>query len=149
MICVLGILLEGICAGTRFKEYLQSLKWPSYSPRFWAWYLIAILYYAVVFTFAVRILSQPATLPFQNVGFTLLLLIVVLNAVWNLLFFRANNLAAAFVLSICYSVVVFACWYYLIQVDAVAAVAIGFYGVYLVFASVWGYRVWRLNRITP
>ena len=147
MICVLGISLEGVCAGTRFKEYLQSLKWPSYSPPFWAWYLIAAFYYAVVFTCAVRILVQSA--PFRNVAFTLLLLIVVLNAAWNLLFFRSNTLAAAFVLSICYSVVVFTCWYYVIQVDAIAGAAIGFYGVYLILASVWSYRVWRLNRNAP
>ena len=149
LICVLGVLLEGICAGTGFKEYLRALKWPSYSPPFWAWYLIGAVYYGVVFTCAFRILERPATLPFRNIAFTLLLLIVVLNAVWNLLFFRANNLAAAFVLSICYSVVVFACWYCLTQVDAVAAAAIGFYGVYLVCANIWGYRVWRLNRTAP
>jgi hypothetical protein len=58
MICVLGVLLEGICAGTGFKEYLRALKWPSYSPPFWAWYLIGAVYYGVVFTCAFRILER-------------------------------------------------------------------------------------------
>jgi hypothetical protein len=87
MICVLGFLLEGICAGTKFKEYLRALKWPSYSPPFWAWYLIGAVYYGVVFICAFRILERPATLPFRNIAFTLLLLIVVLNPFGTFFFF--------------------------------------------------------------
>ena len=145
MICVAGALFEGICAGTGVKEYLRSLKWPSYSPPLWAWYAIAAVYYAVVFVCADRILERPATLPFRNIAFTLLLSVVVLNAVWNLLFFRAKNLGATFVFSLCYSVVVVACWYFLSRFDRVAATAVGFYGLYLIYANVWGYRLWRLN----
>ena len=145
MICLIGVLLEGICAGTGVKEYLRSLKWPSYSPPLWAWYTIAAAYYAVVFVCAYRILQWPATLPFRNIAFTLLLSVVVLNAVWNLLFFRAKNLGATFVFSLCYSVVVAACWYCLSRFDRIAAAAIGLYGIYLIYANVWSYRLWRLN----
>jgi tryptophan-rich sensory protein len=145
MICVIGALLEGICAGTGVKEYLRNLKWPSYSPPLWAWCAIAAVYYAIVFVCAYRILQRPATLPFRNIAFTLLLSVVVLNAVWNVLFFRAKNLGATFVFSLGYSVVVVAGWYCLNRFDRVAAAAIGFYGLYLIYANVWSYRLWRLN----
>ena len=105
--------------------------------------MIAAVYYAVVFVCAYRILLQPAALPFRNVAFTLLVVVVVLNAVWNFLFFRAKNLAATFVFSLCYSVIVAACWYCLSQFDRVAAAGLVFTGSHLVYANVWGYRLWR------
>jgi translocator protein len=145
IICVAGALLEGFCAGTGSKGYLRALKRPSYSPPLWAWYLIAAVYYGMVFVCAFRILQRPATLPFRNIAFALLLSIVLLNAVWNLLFFRVKNLAVVFVFSIGYSVVVVACWYCLAQIDATAAAAISLYGLYLIYANVWSYKLWRLN----
>jgi tryptophan-rich sensory protein len=77
--------------------------------------------------------------------FVLLLGVVVLNAVWNLAFFRAKNLAATFVLSLSYSVVVVALWYCLSQFDRIAAAAISVYTLYLSYAIFWSYRLWRLN----
>ena len=144
-ICVAGALLEGICAGAGVKDYLRNLKWPSYSPPLWAWYVIAAVYYAVVFVCAYRILQRPASVPFRNIAFALVLSVVVMNAVWNLLFFRAKDLAATFFFSICYSVVVVGLWYCLSRFDRVAPAAIGFYGLYLIYANVWGYRLWRIN----
>ena len=127
------------------KSHLRSIKWPSYSPPLWAWYVIAVIYYAVVFICAYRILQQPSTMPFRNAALVLLLSVVVLNALWNLLFFRAKHLAATFALSVGYSVIVMACWYCLTRFDDLAAAALSFYAIYLLYANVWGYQVWRLN----
>jgi benzodiazapine receptor len=144
-ICVVAVLLEGLCAGTGVKEYLSQLKWPSYSPPPWAWYAIAVVYYAVVFVCAYRILEHPTTTPFRNAAWTLLLVVALLNALWNVLFFQAKNLGATFIFSLAYSVVVIGCLYCLSRVDHLAAFALGLYAVYLLYANVWGYRVWRLN----
>ena len=127
------------------KEYLAELKWPSFSPPLWAWYAIAVAYYAIVFVCAYRILEYETTIPFRNAALTLLFAVVVLNAVWNALFFRAKNLRATFLFSLSYSIVVIGCWYCLLQFDSLAASVLGFYTVYLLYANVWGYRVWRLN----
>jgi len=144
-VCIVGALLEGLCAGSGVKKYLGELKWPSLSPPLWAWYTIGVVYYVVVFVCAYRVLQYPATEPFRNAAVTLLVVVVVLNAVWNVLFFRAKNLKATFVFSLIYSIVVIACWYCLFQFDTLAASVFGLYAVYLVYANVWGYRVWRLN----
>ncbi|MEP6686645.1 MAG: tryptophan-rich sensory protein [Verrucomicrobiota bacterium] len=145
IICLAAAALEGICAGTGIKDYFRRLKWPSYSPPLLAWYAIAAGYYAILFICAYRILVRSTTLPFRNIAFALLLCVVFLNAIWNLLFFRAKNLAATFVLSVCYSVVVVALWYCLSQFDCIAAAAIGVYGLYLIYANIWSYRLWRSN----
>ena len=144
-VCIVGALLEGLCAGSGVKKYLGELRWPSFSPPLWAWYTIGVVYYVVVFICAYRVLRRPATEPFRNAALTLLVGVVVLNAVWNVLFFRAKNLKATFVFSLIYSIVVIACWYCLFQFDHLAAFVFGFYVIYLVYANVWGYRVWRLN----
>jgi tryptophan-rich sensory protein len=142
-VCFVGALLEGLCAGSGVKKYLGELKWPSFSPPLWAWYIIGVVYYVVVFVCVYRALQHPATLPFRNPALTLLLLIVALNAFWNVLFFRAKDLRATFVFSLCYSVIVMACWYCLSRLDDLAAVVLGFYAIYLVYANVWAYRLWR------
>ncbi len=144
-VCVVAALLEGVCAGTGVKAHMRNLKWPAYSPPLWGWYAIAVSYYAIIFSCAYRVLQHSSTTPFRNAALALLLSTVVLNALWNLLFFRAKNLAATFALSLCYSVVVVACWYCLSRFDRFAAAAIGLYGGYLFYANLWGYRVWRLN----
>lgn len=144
-ICVVAALLEGVCAGTGVKDHMRTLKWPANSPPLWAWYVIAVSYYAIVFVCVYRVLEYPSTTPFRNAALALLLLIAVLNALWNLLFFRAKNLAATFVLSLCYSVIVVACWYCLTRFDGFAAVVLSFYAIYLVYANIWGYQLWRLN----
>jgi tryptophan-rich sensory protein len=88
-VCLARALLEGLCAGSGVKKYLGELKWPSFSPPLWAWYTVGVVYYLVVFVCAYRILQCP-TLPFRNATLTLLLVIVALNAFWNVLFFRAK-----------------------------------------------------------
>jgi tryptophan-rich sensory protein len=146
VICVSAAALEGICAGTGIRDSFRRLKWPSYSLPLGLWYAIGAAYYAALFICLYRVLQQPATLPFRTAALILLISIGLLNAVWNVLFFRKKNLGAAFVFSLCYSFVVTAGYYYLSRLDRVAAILIGAYGVYLVYANIWGYRVWRLNR---
>ena len=148
VLCFAGVLLEALCAGTGVKKYLGELKWPSFSPPLWAWYTIGIVYYAIIFVCAYRVLQHPATTPFRNTALTLVVAVVVLNAVWSILFFRTKNLKATFFFSLVYSPVVIACWYCLIQFDTLAASALGVYALYLVYANVWGYRVLQLNSRT-
>lgn len=144
-LCFAGALLEALCAGAGVRKYLEALRWPSFSPPLWGWYTIGVVYYVVVFVCVYRVLQHQATEPFRNAALTLLPVIVVLNAFWNVLFFRAKNLRATFVFSICYSVIVIGCWYCLSQFDHLAAFVFGFYVIYLVYAHVLGYRLWRLN----
>jgi tryptophan-rich sensory protein len=148
VLCLAGVLLEALCAGTGVKKYMGELKWPSYSPSLWAWCTIGGVYYMIMFVCAYRILQHPATEPFRNAALTLLVAVIVLNAIWNVLFFRAKNLKATFLFSLVYSPVVIACWYCLFQFDPFAASVLGLYAVYLLYANVWGYRVWRLNSRT-
>jgi hypothetical protein len=63
--------------------------------------------------------------------------------------FSREKSRATFALSLGYSAIVATCCYCLSRFDRFAAAAMGLYGVYLVYANVWGYRVWRLNRIAP
>jgi len=148
VLCFTGALLEGLCAGSGVKKHLAQLKWPSFSPPLWAWYAIAVVYYVIVFVCAYRILEYPTTTPFRNAALALLFTVVVLNAVWNVLFFRAKNLRATFLFSLSYSIVVITCWYCLLQFDSLAASVLGPYTVYLLYANIWGYRAWRLNSRT-
>ena len=144
-VCIAGAFLEGLCAGSGVKKYLAELKWPSFSPSLRAWYIIGVVYYVVVFVCAYRILQRAATEPFRNAALTLLLVTVAANAFWNALFFRAKNFRATFVFSMCYSVIVVGCWYCLSRFDHLAAFVFDLYMIYLIYANVLGYRLWRLN----
>ena len=71
------------------------------------------------------------------------------NALWNLFFFRTRSLRHAFLIGVGYSAAALGLLLTLWRVDNVAASCFAPYVVYLFYANVWGYRIWRLNRYPP
>jgi tryptophan-rich sensory protein len=68
-----------------------------------------------------------------------------INALWNYFFFRTRNLFHACVVGLPYTVVALALFAVLLQVDRRAALCLLPYLLYLLYASLFGYRVWKLN----
>jgi tryptophan-rich sensory protein len=102
--------------------------------------------YYVLFFFLLRsLLNRRPIQPWTTAALILTGLLLVANASWNWIFFRSRNLWLSFVffppyllLAILLAAVLYQirnpllCWYVV-------------YLTYLVYASWWGYRVWRLN----
>ena len=145
--CLFAAFFEAICAGKGVRQRMATVHAPSYSIPFGAWIAIGGIYYAICFMVLTRLLLSETSRPV--LALTLLACIMILNALWNVFFFRTRDLRQAFFLGIAYSAIALALLVVLFKRDLVAAICFGPYAVYLLYANVWGYRVWQLNRQAP
>ncbi len=144
LICALGAGLEGLCAGPGVRQRLASLRVPAYAPQFWVWIVIGSLYYVICFAVWTRLLLLSGSQE-RSAACALLGTFMLINAFWNYLFFRARNLKNAYLIGLPYAAVAVALFVLLLNLDRPAAWFFLPYLVYLVYASLWGYRIWKLN----
>jgi len=144
-VCIVGAILEGLTAGNNVKPFFAKLRFPPYSAPLWAWYIIGALYYLTCFVILYRVFRYNGDTPLWNVAFTLILVVMATNALWNYIFFRAQNLFGAFLLGFPYTLVAIGLFVCLIQFDKVAAWAFVPYLIYLIYAFWWSYGLLKLN----
>ena len=145
VLCVLGAALEGLFAGTGIKQRLATVRSPSYSVPFWGWMVIGALYYVICFTVLYRLFLLPSA-PGRSATFALLGAMMFINALWNYFFFRTRNLFHAYLLGLPYSAIAISLFLLLLmRVDRTAAWCFLPYILYLFYASIFGYRIWKLN----
>ncbi len=110
------------------------------------WYAIGVLSY-VTFGFVLyRLLLLPRDSVLVTGTLALVAAMMLANALWNLLFFRARRLFAAFITGSAapvFDVVLLLC---LRRADMLAAWALVPYLIYRVYAVWWGYALWAANR---
>jgi tryptophan-rich sensory protein len=71
---------------------------------------------------------------------------MLMNALWNYVFFRVRDLFLSFVTCLPYGLMAVALLALTLKLDRLAAFALLPYILYLGYAGAWGYRLWRLNR---
>ncbi len=111
-----------------------------YSPPFPLWLVIGLVYYAICFIVLRRLLVSGFT-----VSLPLLVVVLLMNASWSILFFRWRDLRASFLAFIPYAILVAALVVSLARSYPFGAALFMFYCGYLVYATWWGYRLWLLN----
>ena len=72
---------------------------------------------------------------------------MLLNACWNVLFFRRRDLRLSFIAGAVYSVLALVLWLLLWHLDVRAMLWLTPYIAYLPYANAFGYAVWQANRI--
>jgi len=144
-ICALGAALEGLFAGRGIKQRLASLRLPSYAVPFRGWMVIGVLYYVTCFAVLCRLFLLPSS-PGRSAAFALVGAIMFINALWNYFFFRTRNLFHAYLLGLPYGVIAISLFLLLLlRLDRMAAWCLLPYILYLFYASIWGYRIWKLS----
>jgi tryptophan-rich sensory protein len=121
---------------------------PPYSPPFSVWLAIGAVYYAMSFLVLQHLLATKAFTPTLLIALVLLVIILLLNALWSVLFFRWRDLRASFIAFIPYAAVVAAFVVLLSGLYPFGAALFACYWLYLLCASWWGYRLWRVNAPT-
>jgi tryptophan-rich sensory protein len=144
VICALGAALESLFAGRAVKQRLSTLRLPSYAIPFWGWMVIGGIYYLICFAILYRLFLLPPS-PGRTAAFVLLGAIMFINALWNYFFFRTRNLFHAYLLGLPYGAIALSLFLTLLRIDRMAAWCLFPYLLYLFYANIWGYRVWRLN----
>jgi tryptophan-rich sensory protein len=106
--------------------------------------VIGAAYYAICFVVLYRLFMLPST-SLRNVALSLILIVLVANALWNYLFFRLQNLRLSSVEALAYSLVTLGLLTLLVRLDRVAAWCLLPYALYLSYANWWGFAVWQAN----
>ena len=146
VLCVISVALEGIFAGGDIRRRLAELRMPRYVPPLWGWVVIGLFYYAMCFAILHRLFSLPPETSLRKISLTLILALMLTNALWNYFFFRSRNLFHAWFLGLPYSAIAIALLLLLLlKVDRAAGFWLLPYLAYLFYANLWGYRVWKLN----
>ncbi len=144
--CLAAVILEGVCAGGDIRSRLAELRKPRFVPPLWGWIAIAVVYYVICFGVLYRLFSLTSGTPFRTGAILLMVLLMLINAGWNWFFFRSRNLLHALLLGLCYTVLALMLTGLLLHIDGVAAACLAPYLLYLVYANVSGYVIWKLNR---
>lgn len=145
IICVAAAILEGALTGKDARQWLAQLRMPRYSPPFVLWVVIGVLFYAMCFVILRHILTTDLASHSQFLALVLTVLLLLANALWNVLFFRWRNLRASFIAFVPYAVLVAALVILLARTYPFGAILLSCYCVYLIYATRWGYYIWRLN----
>ena len=145
-VCVLAAGLEGACAGSNVKAYFATLRSPCYAAPLWVWYIIGVGYYATFFLILYSILKLHTDSILKPVTLGLVLFMMMANALWNYVFFRARNLFLAFVTASTAPIFDAALLICLVRLDRVAAWSLVPYLLYRVYAVYWGYALWKMNQ---
>ena len=143
-ICAGGAVAEGLAAGTGVRKRFAELCLPRYSPPLEVWVAVGILYYAVCFIVAYRLLRGPWD-PVRSLPIALLLALITANALWNYLFFRRKALGASTAAFVPYTILALVLFVSLIGVDRVASWAFFLYVAYLPYAAWWLFALRRAN----
>jgi tryptophan-rich sensory protein len=145
IICAAAAVLEGGLAGKGARQRLAQFRIPPYPPPFALWLVIGFLFYAMWFVSLRQVLSTGLVSPSQVLALVLTVAVLLANAFWSLVFFRCRNLRASFIAFVPYAVLVAALVIMLARTYSLGGILLSFYCIYLIYATRWGYHLWRLN----
>lgn len=142
-ICIAAAALEGLCAGRDPMGKLKALKQPWWSPPAWAWVLIGLAWYVICVVGLVRLLSS---WPGEKAHVILLGALMVANAAVNVPTFRMQRLDLAFYFFAPYWLLLAVFLWTACPLDRLTCALFAIYSAYQVYAAIWGWRLWRMNR---
>jgi tryptophan-rich sensory protein len=108
------------------------------------WFVIGGLFYLVCFTVLYRLFRLPAS-GLRDAALALIVGMMLMNALWNYVFFRVRDLYLSFLVCLPYGLMVVALFVLTLRLDRLAALALLPYMLYLGYALAWGYGLWKLN----
>lgn len=144
-VCIVAAALEGVCAGKNVKSFFAKLRFPLYSAPLWVWSIIGGLYYLTFCIVLYRLLRLDSDSELKPLALTLILFMMIVNALANYIIFRARNLRLNFIVGALFPVMDIALFICLVQLDKVAAWTLIPYLLYRIYAVWWCYGLWKIN----
>ena len=142
---ITAALLEGLCAGRNVKSFFAGLRSPRYSAPLWVWSIIGGVYYIIFWFLLYRLFRLQTDSFLKVIALTLIVFMMIVNALTNYIIFRARNLYLSFMVGIAFPIMDIALFACLLRLDELAAWFMIPYLCYRIYAVWWGYRLWRAN----
>ncbi len=145
-ICVAVAILEGLLTGDGLKTWYPRLRKPQWHVPLWAFVIVAVLVYLVDGFVAYRTLTAVATQEGQVVLLTALVVVMVLNALWNYAFFEYRSTLIGLLGLVAYLGPLVVLQVALFAYDALAAWVHMPYAIWVIAYDLpLFYAMWRLN----
>jgi tryptophan-rich sensory protein len=135
-------------AGRGVRALFQSLQQPRWALPLWIWYVFGGLYYVGCFLALRLLLESGLSSGAKKLCLGGLVLLMTVNAAWNLVFFRLRNLRLSFLLTIPYGLLAVAVLSCLWHDRGAAFDFFLIYCLYQAYAVAWTHCIWRMNAIT-
>ena len=145
LVCLAGVGAEALFAGPGVRERLRELRQPRLSPPFAVWMVVGGAYYVICFVLLFRLFRADWSGGVRALALLCLVLLMSLNALWNLYFFRRRDLRGSFVVSVVYGLIALALTVTLSRLGDGSVWVFAPYQIYLVYGAYYGYATWRLN----
>ena len=124
---------------------MAELRLPRHALPLWAWSIVGLAYYVLFFLVLTSLLSSLPTPVWTAAALGLAGVLLVANAAWNWVFFRRKDLRLSLILFVPYVLAAIALGLVLLRLESPLSGWYLLYPAYLVYATWWGFQVWRLN----
>ena len=145
-LCAAVAVLEGLLTGGGLKDWYPGLRKPRWQIPLWASVLVGLIVYVIDGFVAYRILTAVPSAGDRAVALTALVVVMVLNALWNYAFFEYRSTLVGFLGIIGFLGPLLVLQTALFVYDPAAAWAHVVYTLYVLAYDVpLFYAIWRLN----
>ena len=125
---------------------MAELRLPRYALPLWIWSIVGLAYYILFFLVLTSLLGSLPTPGWTPAALGLAGILLAANATWNWVFFRKKDLRLSLTLFVPYVLAAIALGLVLVRLENPLSLWYLLYLAYLVYATWWGFQVWRLNR---
>jgi len=145
-LCAAVAVLEGVLTGSGLRDWYPRLRKPRWQIPLWASVLVGLIVYVIDGFVAYRMLTAVPAVGDRWVALTALVVVMVLNALWNYAFFEYRSTLVGFLGLIGFLGPLLGLQTALFVYDPVAAWAHMAYTLYVLAYDVpLFYAIWRLN----
>ena len=142
---VLFALLGGALAGGSGVAWFAGLAKPWFLAPLWAFYLVGLVYYVGGAVVLYRVLVHVEDRGDRTVSLALIICVMLLNELWNFLFFGLRSPLAGFLGIVVFLVPLTALLLALRRYERFSATLVAGYYVWVLYDLAWTYQLWRLN----
>jgi tryptophan-rich sensory protein len=137
---VLAAAVAGnVFVGREAQQWFRSLRWPRLMVPYPALIASGVVYYVVMAVVLYRALGRG-----DAVAVVLALVVLAGNEAWNVLWFGRRSLRGGFLGCVVFLVPLLALEVAVLE-DAVSALVLALYVLWVGYDLVWLYQMWRLN----
>lgn len=142
---VLFALFGGALIGGNGVGWFAKLDKPRFLVPLWTFYLVGLGYYAGCAAVLYRILVYVNDRRGETVSLALIIIVMLLNELWNYLFFGLRSTLAGFLGIVAFLMPLTALLLVLRRHEWLSARLVTAYYLWVLYDLAWTYQLWRLN----
>ncbi len=143
--CVLFAVFGAALVGQSLGGWYGSLDKPWFLVPLWVFYIVGVAYYVLFATVLYRVLVHVDDRRGRVASLSLTFLVLMLNELWNYVFFGLESTLAGFLGIVGFLVALTMLLLTLRRYDRLSAGLVVVYWIWVFYDLLWALALWRLN----